>query len=62
MSVLVHMVSDISEKADRVKFPEQVTSYTSLRVDKAQYRVQAGGGPSAGGSVAAVVASDRNTA
>jgi hypothetical protein len=36
------MISDISEKADHVKFLEQVVSYTSLRTNKAQYYVQAG--------------------
>ena len=40
--VLVHMIGDISEKADHVKFLEQVISYTSLRADRAQYYVQAG--------------------
>ena len=40
--LLVHMISDISEKADHVKFLQQVISYTSLRAYKAQYNVQAG--------------------
>jgi len=56
------MISDISEKADRVKFPKQVTSYISLGVDKAQYYVQAVGWTFPGGSVPAVVTSGRNAA
>jgi len=56
------MISDISEKADRVKFLEQVTSYISLRVDKAQYYVQAGRWTFPGGSIPAVVTSGRNAA
>ena len=38
-------ISYISEKADHVKFLEQVISYTSLRTNQAQYYIQAGGCP-----------------
>ena len=40
MRRLMYM-GNISEKADRVKFPGQAISYTSLRTLKAQYDIQA---------------------
>ena len=40
--VLVHMISDISEKANHIKFLKQAISYTSLRAHRAQYYIQVG--------------------